>query len=107
MKMFGVKMKQLLRSTLITLAISMTLISSSHLASAAENKVVTLHVPGMNCKFCPITVRKALKKVPGVVEATVNLESKTATVKYDSTKVNVDVLTKATADAGYPSSENK
>jgi len=31
-----------------------------------KDKTVTLDVPGMTCKFCPITIRKALKKVPGV-----------------------------------------
>ena len=70
---------------------------------AAEMKTVTLDVQNMTCKFCPITVRKALEKVPGVTEATASFKTKTATVSFDPTKTNVQALIKATANAGYPS----
>lgn len=80
--------------------ISMPFLSS---AMATEAKTVTLDVPGMTCKFCPITIRKALEKVPGVVEAKASFDTKTATVTFDPDKTNVEALTKATADAGYPS----
>ncbi len=74
---------------------------------AAESKTVTLDVPGMTCKFCPITIRKALQKVPGVIEAKAEYETKTATVIFDPDKTNVEALTKATANAGYPSTLKK
>lgn len=80
--------------------ISMPFLSS---AMATAAKTVTLDVPGMTCKFCPITIRKALEKVPGVVEAKASFDTKTATVTFDPDKTNVEALTKATADAGYPS----
>jgi periplasmic mercuric ion binding protein len=32
----------------------------------ASPKTVTLNVSGMTCAACPITVKKALEKVPGV-----------------------------------------
>ncbi|MGC9159545.1 MAG: cation transporter, partial [Terracidiphilus sp.] len=32
----------------------------------AATRTVTLSVPGMTCPVCPITVRKALREVPGV-----------------------------------------
>lgn len=73
-------------------------------AKQAELQTVTLDVQNMTCSFCPITVRKALEKVPGVVKATASLETKTATVTFDPGKTNVEALTKATANAGYPSS---
>jgi len=73
-------------------------------AMAAETKTVTLDVPGMTCKFCPLTIRKALKKVPGVTQAKADFDSKTATVTYDPDKTNVEALTEATANVGYPSS---
>lgn len=76
-------------------------------ASAGETRTVTLDVPGMTCKFCPITIRKALKKVPGVIEAKSDYETKTATVTFDTDKTNVEALTKATANAGYPSTLKK
>ena len=72
-------------------------------ASAAETQTVILDVPGMTCKFCPITIRKALKKVPGVIDAKADFDNKTATVTYDPAKTMVEDLIKATANAGYPS----
>jgi mercuric ion binding protein len=72
-------------------------------AKQAELQTVTLDVQNMSCSFCPITVRKALEKVPGVVKAKTSYETKTATVTFDSGKTNVEALTKATTDAGYPS----
>jgi len=72
-------------------------------AQAAETKTVTLDVQNMTCNFCPITVRKALEKVDGVVSAQADLESHSATVTFDPDKTNVDALTRATTDAGYPS----
>lgn len=57
----------------------------------------------MTCPMCPITIRKALEKVPGVVEAKVDYDHKTATVKYDADKTNPSALVKATANAGFSS----
>ncbi|MFV2059700.1 MAG: mercury resistance system periplasmic binding protein MerP [Gammaproteobacteria bacterium] len=79
----------------------------SYNAIAAQSKTVILDVPGMTCKFCPITIRKALEKVPGVIEAKAEYETKTATVTFDPDKTNVEALTKATKNAGYPSSLKK
>ena len=61
----------------------------------------------MNCAMCPITVRKALEKVEGVTQANVDYETKSAVVVYDDQKTSVSLLTKATEDAGYPSTEIK
>ncbi len=76
-------------------------------AIAVQSKTVTLDVPGMTCKFCPITIRKALEKVPGVIEAKADYETKTATVTFDPDKTTVDKLTAATKNAGYPSTLKK
>jgi mercuric ion binding protein len=72
-------------------------------ASWAASKAVTLSVPGMDCATCPITVKKALGKVPGVSTIEVNLEKREAAVTFDDTKTNVAALTRATEEAGYPS----
>ncbi|HPA52359.1 MAG TPA: cation transporter [Thermoanaerobaculia bacterium] len=58
----------------------------------------------MSCPTCPITVRKALLAVHGVTAAEVSLERKTVLVTFDATKTTVGALTRATVDAGYPSS---
>ena len=69
----------------------------------AGEKTVTLDVPGMYCEMCPLTVKKALSKVPGVSTVNASYERKEAVVTFDDTKASVDALTKATANAGYPS----
>ncbi len=69
----------------------------------AATKTVTLSVPGMTCEACPITVKKALSKVAGVEKAEVSFEKREAVVTFDDVKTNADALTKATANAGYPS----
>ncbi|HLQ24978.1 MAG TPA: mercury resistance system periplasmic binding protein MerP [Acidiferrobacterales bacterium] len=70
----------------------------------AATQTVTLSVPGMTCSACPITVKKALNKVKGVTKAEVSFGNRQAVVSFDDTQTNVQALTKATADAGYPSS---
>ena len=69
----------------------------------AAPKTVTLSVPTMDCPVCPITVKKALTKVPGVAQANVNFDKREATVTFDDARTTAEVLTKATKDAGYPS----
>jgi periplasmic mercuric ion binding protein len=70
----------------------------------AATQTVTLAVPGMTCAACPITVKKALSKVDGVSKVNVGYEKREAVVTFDDTKTSVQKLTKATEDAGYPSS---
>jgi len=70
---------------------------------AGTLQTVTLEVKNMTCTVCPITVKKALEKVPGVINATVNFENKQAHVTFDDSLATVDKLREATANAGYPS----
>ena len=58
----------------------------------------------MTCAACPITVKKAISKVEGVSKTDVSFDKREAIVTFDDTKTNVQKLTKATEDAGYPSS---
>jgi mercuric ion binding protein len=74
---------------------------------AGTLQTVTLNVQNMTCAVCPITVKKALERVPGVTDAKVDFDKKTANVSFDPEKASPDALTKATADAGYPSSVQK
>lgn len=73
----------------------------------AATQSVTLSVPGMTCSACPITVKSALNKVPGVSKAEVTFQKREAVVSFDDTKTSVQALAKATADAGYPSTVKK
>src|SRR5438105_12463642 len=69
----------------------------------ASPRTVTLHVSGMTCEACPITVKKALQKVPGVSKIDVQYEKKQVVVTFEDSKTNTEALVKATTNAGYPS----
>jgi Cu+-exporting ATPase len=61
----------------------------------------TLPVAGMTCASCVGRVERALRKVPGVVEASVNLATETASVKYQAGVASVADLRSAVEGAGY------
>lgn len=86
--------------TLLSIAAALLLLTSSAFASP---KKVTLSVPGMTCAACPITVKQALVKVRGVSKVDIDLGKRHAVVTFDDAKTTVAALTKATTDAGYPS----
>ena len=69
----------------------------------SASKTVTLSIPTMDCPVCPITIKKALGKVEGVVKAEVNFDKRQAIVTFDDAKVGIESLTHATRNAGYPS----
>jgi mercuric ion binding protein len=78
------------------------LLACTSAAQAAPRQVV-LSVPTMDCDVCPITIRIALMKVPGVKRAVVSYQRRNAVVTFDDASTNVAALTRATDDAGYPS----
>ncbi len=77
------------------------------MAFAATPKTVTLDVKNMTCAVCPITVRKSLEKVSGVSAVKVDFAKKTAMVTYDPEKTRPEALTRATTNAGFPSTIEK
>jgi periplasmic mercuric ion binding protein len=85
------------------LRITMLLAMLAAPSAFAETKTVTLSVPGMNCDLCPLTIKKAISRVPGVASVEASYEKKQAVVTFDDSKASVDALLKATAHAGYPS----
>jgi mercuric ion binding protein len=73
----------------------------------ASPRTVALNVSGMTCAACPITVKKALQKVPGVSKIDVLYEKQQVVVTFDDSKTSTDALVKATTNAGYPSQPEK
>ena len=61
----------------------------------------TFGVTGMTCASCVGRVERTLKKVPGLLEATVNLANEKATVRYLAGEVEPRDLEKAVEGAGY------
>ena len=70
--------------------------------SATEQ--VTLPIGGMTCAACQHHVEVALREVPGVGSAEVNLLANKATVTYDPSAVRLEALLGAVAEAGYEAS---
>ena len=70
-------------------------------AFAAEPKTAQLEVSGMTCSLCPLTVRKALERVPGVLDAKADLATHSAQARYDPDKVSPEALAKAVSEAGF------
>jgi mercuric ion binding protein len=70
--------------------------------AAAKQQTVQLTVPTMDCATCPITIKAALSKVPGVSKVQVSYAKREAIIVYDDTRATVADLKKATEDVGYP-----
>ena len=72
--------------------------SSSSFVSAAT---LDIGIAGMTCASCVARVEKALKKVPGVQSATVNLATESARVIYAPADQMEARLRRSVRDAGY------
>lgn len=61
----------------------------------------TLHVQGMTCGHCKMSVEGALKELDGVSKAEVDLEAGKVDVAFDETKVTAEAMKEAIEDQGY------
>ena len=64
-------------------------------------EAVTLDIGGMTCAACVNHVERALNKVPGVVEANVNLATERAAVTYIADATGPADFERAVREAGY------
>jgi P-type Cu+ transporter len=67
---------------------------------------IDLDIDGMTCASCVGRVEKALRKVEGVVDASVNLATESARVRT-AAGVSVDALIQAADKAGYPARKHQ
>src|SRR6266513_4448138 len=70
-------------------------------AQDTDPREVTLNVEGMTCASCVAHVQNAVKSVPGVKDAQVNLARGRATVRFDPAKTNPSQLAQAVEHSGY------
>lgn len=70
------------------------------LTTPAQNAEITLSVEGMTCASCVGRVERAIRAVPGVTDATVNLTTEKAQVTLTSPDLAGDVVS-AVEKAGY------
>lgn len=70
-------------------------------AAGAAHVSIDFPVTGMTCAACVRRVEKALAKVEGVQEASVNLATERARVAFDPAQISMKVLRGAVEGAGY------
>ncbi len=68
----------------------------------AATQEITLNVEGMTCASCVGRVERALRKAAGVLEASVNLATETATVRFAERVIEPRDIAAIVTDAGYP-----
>jgi len=68
---------------------------------ASSPATLDLGIGGMTCASCVSRVEKALKKVPGVSDAAVNLATESARVSFEPSEQIEARLRRAVRDAGY------
>src|SRR5687767_13494814 len=61
---------------------------------------VDLELAGMTCAGCATRIERALNKLDGV-EATVNLATEGAAVRFDPARIDVDEVIAAVEEIGY------
>lgn len=66
-----------------------------------EYSNVTIPIGGMTCAACSQRVEKAIKRLDGVISASVNLATEKATVTYDPRRVRVSAMKQVVEKAGY------
>ncbi|MCX7690461.1 copper-translocating P-type ATPase [Thermoflexus sp.] len=67
----------------------------------AETREVVLPIVGMTCVNCARTVERALKRTPGVLEASVNFAAEQAVVRLDPPAMDIRQAVERIRAAGY------
>lgn len=89
-------------NTLILLLVAASLAFANVNADEGSDQEATFAVDKMTCATCPITVRKAMQRVNGVKDVTVDFDAKTAKVLYDSTLTDAKQIGEASSNVGFP-----
>lgn len=89
-------------TTLILVLVINALAVVSAFAVDGHDHEASFTVDKMTCATCPITVRKAMQRVDGVKEVTVDFDTKTATVLYDSNLTDAKQIGDASTNVGFP-----
>ncbi|MDA8318865.1 MAG: heavy-metal-associated domain-containing protein [Actinomycetota bacterium] len=62
---------------------------------------VTIFVPEISCDTCKNAIEGALRPLPGVCAADVDVAARQVRVSYDEAAITRDALTAAIAEQGY------
>ncbi|WP_083223547.1 MULTISPECIES: heavy metal translocating P-type ATPase [unclassified Ensifer] len=81
-----------------------TIEAKSAVAIPGNALTASIPVEGMTCASCVARVEKAIRAVPGVTSASVNLATERADVRFDGTTKTADIV-KAIENSGYGAAE--
>ncbi len=66
-----------------------------------EECQTVLELEGMTCATCAMRIEKGLKKIPGVIDANVNLATERASVIYALGQTSIEQMVQKVEDVGY------
>ncbi|MGE5101183.1 MAG: cation transporter, partial [Deltaproteobacteria bacterium] len=78
-----------------------THIDDPEISATTGAQRVVIPVTGMTCAACEARVQRTLSKAPGVVGASVNLMMGNATVSFDPSATNPEILVDTIRETGY------
>ncbi|GER90565.1 hypothetical protein KDW_47270 [Dictyobacter vulcani] len=88
----------------MTIEMSQNHASNEHTPSGDTDKhqeQARFMLEGMTCASCSMRIEKGLKKLPGVLDASVNLATEQGTVTYDPTQTDVSKMVQKVDAIGY------
>ncbi|MFN8395362.1 MAG: cation transporter [Bacteroidia bacterium] len=88
-------------------ALAMTAVLSLIVACTPQGNASTSFWVRGNCEMCQERIVETIQAVPGVAEASYDLETHLAAVSFDSTKTNAAALERACATAGHETKAEK
>jgi mercuric ion binding protein len=81
---------------------ALTTVPAAFAQSEAATQTTVFAVENMYCELCPLTVKTAMERVPGVTSVVVDFEAKTATVTFDPATATIEAIAAASTNVGYP-----
>ena len=66
-----------------------------------SNQKITLSIPDMHCPSCPKLIKITLSEMKGILNVETSLETRTASIEFDSSKTSIQLLIQALREIGY------
>ncbi len=93
-------MKRVITPLLLMLMLAMPVL-------AGGIQEATISLPTIQCGSCKATIGSALKRLKGVRKVKIDVDAKSAVVKFDSGKLTLSTIENAIAAAGYDANSTK
>lgn len=98
-----------MKNILIILTIAMAIVACNSkntkkveaIAADPDTVALVLHVEGMTCDHCEMTVQGSVTELAGIIDVKADHEDSTTVVKYDASQTNLEAIKKAIEQKGY------